>query len=316
MIITEQEIKDFEISLEEDFNERRREEKDQYAAYDAEYPGLMYLYNNPHLLLAVGFDEYRQLEWSNKNERLIERSFPRLAESMFPLGFESLYRSERSGEWHIFQGLMPKDNYLDLLLNFVGSQSEMNISTNDLLKKLRAVSENPTVNPNSLVLAGLWAPEKQALSRIELIESTREIIMQIHQHEKPLNSVNWRTLEEIVAELLRCKGLQIHLTPRSADGGRDVIARGELIPGEPMTIAIEVKHKPVVSVHDVRSALYANRSFPGLLIATSGRFSAGVIREKQENAFRLFLKDGVALRQWISIYCGGNLLATQSRRRV
>ena len=71
-----------------------------------------------------------------------------------------------------------------------------------------------------------------------------------------------------------------------------------------MVLAVEVKHKPVVGVGDVQRALKANEDFPALMVATAGTFSAGVVAEKSRfrNSMRLFLKDGLALRQWISAY--------------
>ena len=116
--------------------------------------------------------------------------------------------------------------------------------------------------------------------------------------------LTWRQLEELVAELLRSRGMEISLTKRSHDGGRDVVARGELIPGEPTVLAVEVKKKPVVGIYDVQRALRANEDFPALLVATSGRFSGGVIREKarNRNQLRLYLKDGLALSQWIDAW--------------
>ena len=91
--------------------------------------------------------------------------------------------------------------------------------------------------------------------------------------------------------------MEVKTTPRSTDGGRDIIARGELIHGEPTVLAIEVKHKGIVHLDEIRSRLYANHQFPALMFATSGRFSAGVIQEKKkpENFLRLLLKDGLAL---------------------
>ena len=62
-------------------------------------------------------------------------------------------------------------------------------------------------------------------------------------------------------------------------------------------MAVEVKHKSVVDRPDVQVALYQNKAYPALLFVTSGRFSAGVFKEKsrEENRFRLFLKDGLAI---------------------
>jgi hypothetical protein len=62
-------------------------------------------------------------------------------------------------------------------------------------------------------------------------------------------------------------------------------------------MAVEVKHRRVVDRPEVQLALYQNRAYPALLFVTSGRFTAGVFQEKgrEENRFRLFLKDGFAV---------------------
>ena len=62
-----------------------------------------------------------------------------------------------------------------------------------------------------------------------------------------------------------------------------------------------MKHKGVVGLDDIRSRVHANREFPALMFATSGRFSAGVLREKEkpDNFVRLWLRDGTALGSWI-----------------
>lgn len=120
-----------------------------------------------------------------------------------------------------------------------------------------------------------------------------------------LASISWKQLEEIVAELLRSNGLEVEVQRHSPQGGRDIIARGELIPGyDPVTLAIEVKHKKVVYRPEVQMALWQNRMFPALLFVTSGRFSAGVLREKNlpENHLRLILKDGITLWDMIQAY--------------
>jgi hypothetical protein len=142
-----------------------------------------------------------------------------------------------------------------------------------------------------------------------------DLLKAVRAERLPLSAIPWRRLEELVAELLRSRGMKVHLTPYSHDGGRDIIAMGELIPGEPTTLAVEVKQKSVVGVRDLRDALWANRAFPALLFVTSGRFSAGVIRERQHGGMglRLLLKDGVGLRQWLDSYVSARM-ARKSRR--
>ena len=59
-----------------------------------------------------------------------------------------------------------------------------------------------------------------------------------------------------------------------------------------MVIAVEVKQKPIVGLHNVQRDLQANQDFPALMLATAGRFSAGVVNEKrcERNDFRLIRK--------------------------
>ena len=155
----------------------------------------------------------------------------------------------------------------------------------------------------TVIFPNLWRPPDQTPA-IELVDTTKAILVALQQERISLDSLRWQQLEDVVAELLRGRGLTVDVTPRTADGGRDVIARGELIPGEPTVLAVEVKHKAVVTLPEARNALWANRDFPLTMIATSGRFSGGVVREKHrpEVYLRLLLKDGVALRQWFNEY--------------
>lgn len=176
------------------------------------------------------------------------------------------------------------------------------LTIDDLLKGCEAELGSQS-SCGAVVLPNLWrAP--QAHPTIEIVESTKVILSALQQGHTSLSEVTWRELEEIVAELLRSRGMEVSVTPRSHDGGRDILARGELIPGEPTILAVEVKHKGTVGIDDVAARLYRNKEFPALLFATSGRFSAGVIKEKNrpENFLRLVLKDGIALGQWISEY--------------
>jgi len=176
-----------------------------------------------------------------------------------------------------------------------------------------------TTTSQMVFLPSLWHPGSETLSSI-LRKSAQKILYQLYQEGKSLQDLHWRTLEEIVAELLTDIGLKVTVTKRSWDGGRDVIARGELIPGEPTVFAVEVKHMPVVPISKLREALWANRNFPGLLFATSGRFSAGVFKEKnkEETQLRLYLKDGLGLGQWIDLYAQrrGSLIITDNAFRI
>jgi HJR/Mrr/RecB family endonuclease len=173
-------------------------------------------------------------------------------------------------------------------------------SAGEMIEAARRFANSPLIDPTVFVSASLWTPERQSHELNALRNSALGIIGAIRDERLELASVSPRIFEELVAELLASQGMKIHVVRETPQGGRDIIARGQLIPGfEPLTIAVEVKHRPVVYRPDVQMALQQNRQFPALLFVTSGRFSAGVIREARqpENKMRLFLQDGVAIRE-------------------
>lgn len=304
MIIIKKELEALQKAIEIERIERERCE--EYVFHKFGSPGHSFLYRNPHFLLLLGFDEYRVLERSKRNIQIIETYVGK--DAAFPSRYESLYRKDNSGEWQLFQGLMAREaskSDLHLQIHFRGfGESNRYIFCEELYELVRRTIDYPYQNATSLVLPSIWLPENQSLNKIQLIDSTREIITAISNEAECLSAISWRQLEEIVAELLRSQGMAIHLTKRSRDGGRDIIARGELVSGEPMLLAVEVKQKAIVGIEDVQRTLRANEDYPGLMVATSGRFSAGVVSEKRKNRnmLRLFLKDGVALKQWINAY--------------
>lgn len=272
-----------------------------------------YLCFRPHLILPFGFDEIRL---DGPRQECLEKF--RLG---YRLGYKGihtpdqpndlyrriLFRHEKSGIWYKWRSSSIGPGFAELtfapatdaLWNDPESWFVLNID--QMIEQLEAV---PLVtSPKSIILPSSWWPpcEQNDLSPTSNVHA---LLQSLSYNEISFESVSWRELEEIIAELLRQRGLQVYLTPRTRDGGRDIVARGELLPGEPSTIAVEVKHKAVVGIADLQRSLYANRNFSALLFATSGRFSAGVIAEKQQesNRLRLILKNGTALLQWIEDY--------------
>lgn len=241
-----------------------------------------------------GLDEYIDKN-SDEDQLLIK------ATSILYKGTQ--YRSP-DGVWHTCEGVIDK---------FIPDQSSGDQKTGSYWMDLFRTTwyskyQKADEEQKSLIYMPTLAFITHSLEDIPLKTATQKILYELAMNKKDLSSIDWRTLEEIVAELLKDSGLEIILTPRSKDGGRDVIARGELIPGEPSILAVEVKHKKLVDIGDLSAALYRNRHFPALLFATSGRFSTGVYKERrnQDNMMRLYLKDGVALTQLINQYAKRN----------
>lgn len=262
---------------------------------------------HPHLLFPAGFDEVRlerisALPGMKIRYRAIDLAYH--AGLTWDDGRTWCYRLRDSGAWCYVRGISWGSDGTGLArsrLTFWDGSREIEVDVTKAFEACKRIAGG--IIDSRLILPAIWIPPVR-IATAPLTASVSKILHQIRAERTSLQKLPWRLLEELVGELLRDMGFAVELTPPSRDGGRDIIARGELIPGEPCLLAVEVKRRDVVRLEDVRAALYANRDFPGLLIATSGRFSAGVVREKSkpENVLRLFLKDGVALNQWIRAY--------------
>src|SRR6476659_881773 len=224
--------------------------------------------NRPHLVLASGFDEFSAYEAGVDDIEAVmfEYGFGidsdvgnedfELTRRLLGREIESFFRDETSGAWYWLESVFPTH------LHFHGPTNFNRLEWfGEVIGKLYDLTRSPASSSNALWLSGLWTPALRAKTRIELRKSIDDILKAVFEQKVELTAISPRKLEELVAELLREKGLDIHLTPYSKDGGRDIIARGELVPGEPMVIAVEVKKKPVVGLHDVQRALYANSDF-------------------------------------------------------
>ncbi len=279
-----------------------------------ETAALTYLRNNPHLLIPSGFDEVRV---ETKAADVLAKAFQHELAKREP-GYRSLHnyrlpnhsafefmtgihcRQLSSGLWFRTATVNLEDYSLELRPASVGQPCRLFLR--DILQSCKASLRGDTF-PAVLLLPGLWHPPTTQAT-LGIVDTARDLVVALSKNDKNLEDLTWQELEDLVAELLRARGMKVSITPRSNDGGRDIVARGELIPGETALMAVEIKHRPVVKVADVRQHLYANGAFPLLLVATSGRFTAGVVKEKSkpENFLRLQLKNGEGLKAWIKEY--------------
>lgn len=319
MIVDDSDLEELEMYLD---RFREFDSAPDWEAAPSEESSVEFFGEHPHLLLPLGFDEsvgflnhdalYSHLyernvdRFDSLSEQEVEAALEREAESFREEAIEVYGRypdpgvfykeylfRQPCGSWHWFEGLQDD--------TFLFDEDFENRTVDELFDALRKLRETPDQNPHNLWLQKIWTPRAQERIRIHLNDSIGELLREVKSEKKALDEIRPRQLEELIAELLRRRGMAIYVTPETRDGGRDIIARGEIIPGEPTTLAVEIKQKPVVGIADLRNALKANEDFPALMVATSGRFSAGVFEEKKRNRnqFRLFLKDGLALSQWL-----------------
>lgn len=244
-------------------------------------PGLVreFLLPRPHLVLPLGFDEYRVVDlWRFDDPwRWVDETF---GLKMSPYGMPphgALFRQESSGAWFRLETVNVDE---DLLVFHAPRDYRASVPLSEWLSSLRDAVQRPDPKPPSLWFAGRWTPDLQRMERTVLAETIRPLLQAIHRETRSLRDLASGEMEDLVAELLWDLGADVKVTPRRGDGGRDVIVRGAFVTGDPQLMAVEVKQKKTIDIEDVRAALWANRNYPALLIATSGTLVRGSWRKR------------------------------------
>lgn len=209
MIITDEEIKTLERIL------------------DSSPPlAILYVLQNIHLLIPSGFDEVRMqqdiyLEQSFSPEKIQKDLKMSILESAKNDDFScSNYAIQRerflrlrhvkTGAWfcpdgwtHWARDTFPHMNLIPI--PYIES-SFIELHIDKILANCKSQSDVPRAS--ALVFPLLWrVPEK--VPEIPLCSHSKDLIVQIAKQDKSLSSIKWRELEEIVAELLRSKGMQV-----------------------------------------------------------------------------------------------------------
>jgi hypothetical protein len=116
-----------------------------------------------------------------------------------------------------------------------------------------------------------------------------------------------RQFELVVAELLTALGyLDIQLTPRSADGGKDIVAH-RLIGGRPSVVYFECKHykKGLVGFGEVLTlfgAISSDRVPHGVMVTSAKRLTRGGLKLVAKHSDRLDAKVHQDLVGWVQTY--------------
>jgi hypothetical protein len=260
-----------------------------------------FFYDNPHLLFPIGFDEVRYI--CGKDKFMAFLGQPGINPDWLMTEDYALFRWRKDGAWYFLH----ESPFMggEFRLHRVGDVRQgLWIPADDVLRSLEVAMKHPSALECAVISPLLWTPTSQLREKLYLQESTVALLAALRENRCSLSDLTWQQLEDIVAEVLRARGLEVHRVVERPQGGKDLIVRGELLPGEITYMAVEIKHRPIVGVSDIRAALNASEEFPALLFVTSGRFTGGVVRERMKaaNQLRLILKDGEALGDMIRSY--------------
>lgn len=149
---------------------------------------------------------------------------------------------------------------------------------------------------------------KNAYVAIELNEINEALITYLSKHPHRMYDLDPRKFEELVAELLKDMGYEVHLTDFAKDGGRDILAVMTVPPNMKILTIVECKrYHPgnPVGIEIVERFMYTIREFDKAnagLIATTSFFTEGARCIEEKYKWLLKLEDFSHMQGWLSNY--------------
>lgn len=154
--------------------------------------------------------------------------------------------------------------------------------------------------------------ESGAVSSPDLIRTVAvvndELIAHLARHPERMRELTPRRFEELVAELLKCQGFEPTLTPRTRDGGRDILAARSDRLGTLLYLVECKRYAPenkvgVETVRSIYGVVQSERASKGVIVTTSS-FTKQALAFASPLMFQLSLRDFDALRQWLDEFKG------------
>lgn len=133
-----------------------------------------------------------------------------------------------------------------------------------------------------------------------------ELIRHVAKHPELLYELHPRRFEELVAELLRAQGFEPTLTPRTRDGGRDILAARSDALGSLLYLVECKRYAPknkvgVEVVRAIHGVTQAERATKGVIVTTSS-FTKDAIAFASPLKYGIGLHDFEALKSWLDRY--------------
>jgi restriction system protein len=163
--------------------------------------------------------------------------------------------------------------------------------------------------PSLLLQAVLIPGEKTAEG--QLVEAVAlpwfQIIEMLKQSPETIYEIDWRKWEEIIAATYKRQGFEVTLTPRSNDGGRDIIATSKALGS--IRFFDQVKRYSrghVVTAEEVRAMVGVLSHYPNVskgIVTTTSAFAPGIMDDPQFAnlmPYRLELKGRESLLEWLA----------------
>lgn len=173
---------------------------------------------------------------------------------------------------------------------------------------------DPTREHHAIALQSLWArwSRRAAIVAGPLIatekELHRELMLWLRHHPEAVEEVAWEAFEKIIAEIFASHGFRVELTGRVAGRSADILAIRTDELGVDTRYLIEAKRYQAgrkIGLDVVNQVLGSARrqNVEHAFLVTTSRFTADVEKERVRlGELRLHLRDGEAIKEWLSHY--------------
>ena len=146
-------------------------------------------------------------------------------------------------------------------------------------------------------------PEEATQIAIVSREAWTKLIGELWRSPELLHGLDPRKFEELIAELLVREGLDVHLTPRTRDGGRDILAFCQTPVGKHLYLVECKRHQPknpvgIAVVQRLYGVVAQERATSGLIVTTS-LFSKDALAFADTVKYQIGLKDYEDLKRWL-----------------
>lgn len=143
--------------------------------------------------------------------------------------------------------------------------------------------------------------DEQIIKEIHSIE--HELTERMKREPEKIKDLHWREFEQLIAEIMEKRGFKTELTPRSNDGGVDVIAVEKNDLGSFMYL-VQCKR-----IDDTRSVgpgvvrklfgVVSERDATRGIVATSSDFDPGAKDTAEQYPYRMSLKNYRGIKEWL-----------------
>jgi hypothetical protein len=149
----------------------------------------------------------------------------------------------------------------------------------------------------------LWLPSSAATIAIAASDFHDRLLKDVRLNPELVHSLDPYEFEKLTAELLRRQGIAVHVTPRSKDGGFDILAQHTTPLGK-LLYLVECKRwapdNPVgVEIVNALYGVVERRNATGGMIVTTSRFTSGALEAARTLESRMTLTDYRELQNWL-----------------